>query len=114
MRLRILADNLKNSQDLQARIAHLDRDEKVIAFLEKRDRSLFVRLSQESEIVIKSLIAIGQDGLLSPSTEKVRALVHDLIPMESFYKDIGGIVGYQCALLDLMRSQERTCSRSDW
>ena len=37
---------------------------------------------------------------------RIRTLLDVLIPVEAFYKEIGGIVGYHYTMLSLMRSEE--------
>ncbi|GEM_PF-286463 len=57
-----------------------------------------------NELILKSLIAIGQTDLLLPMQEgshkeQIRTLLQDLIPVEVFYKKIGGIIGYHQTML---------------
>ncbi len=62
-------------------------------------------LSQEYELVIKSLVAIGQEDHLLKSeagSEKFKLLLEQLFPIEAFYKEIGGIVGYHWMLFSFL------------
>ena len=109
--LKILTDQLRACSDLHSRLSVLDRDLKVIMLLEKPSflRSLLAGLSPECSLVIKSLVAMGQEHLLVQESmhgmDQCRALLNDLLPVESFYKDIGGIAGYHYTLLSLMCSE---------
>ncbi len=119
-RLKILSDQLKACTDLRSRIGILDRDGKIAALMEKQSplRTVLAGLSPECELVVKSLIAIGQEDLLDQGDvhvmPRIRTLLNDLIPIEAFYKDIGGIVGYHYTMLSLMRSQEGDSLRRDY
>lgn len=83
-RLEKLTSALKNSRDDRERIAHLDQDPHVkhIAVEAK---------SEHHELLLKSLIAIGQE-----------AKWEDVASVETFYKDIGGIVGYHWMLVSFL------------
>lgn len=67
-------------------------------------RSFLYGLSPECELVLKSVIAIGQAEKIfyQPSIEGVRNLLTQLLPVEKFYREIGGIVGYQWLVLKLL------------
>ncbi len=72
-------------------------------------RTFLAGLSEECEYVIKALVAIGQGSFLlnrsHPSldlTSHYRTLLDDLLAIEDFYKEVGGIVGYQCLALSLL------------
>jgi hypothetical protein len=77
-------------------------------------RTFSAHLSQECELVIKSLIAIGQEDCLLPSgesgvsAERLRNLLEDLFPVQTFYREIGGIVGYHWTLISLMSGNPGT------
>ena len=103
-----LADALRLSPGYQEKLEHLDRDLMVAAYLRDPSavRTFLAGLPLECEAIIKSLIAIGQAERLFPDQEKeggftdrMRALLEDLLPVERFYREIGGLVGYHALLL---------------
>ena len=68
-------------------------------------------LSPECEYVIKGVFAIGQGARLFEDVEKegvhrLRPLLEDLIALETFYQDLGGIVGYQHLVLTLLTREK--------
>ncbi|MES2345575.1 MAG: UTP--glucose-1-phosphate uridylyltransferase [Chlamydiota bacterium] len=67
-------------------------------------------MSEEEEIVVKSMIAIGQGKriFVSPSfmlesESRFRELMLQLLPVERFYAELGGIIGYYWQVLQLMK-----------
>jgi hypothetical protein len=114
-RLSHLIDGLKSCCSDREKIELLDRDPRVKHWLQNPSwlRTFSQSLSQECELIIKSLVAIGQeDHLLQFAegthslSEKLRMLLEELFPIETFYKEIGGIVGYHWALFSFL-SQEK-------
>ena len=102
---------LKNSGSNQERIEVLNQDPQVQRWLEKPSwlRTFSAHLSEECELIIKSLIAIGQEEPLLLSgdadqgqAEKLRAMLEELFPVESFYKEIGGIIGYHWTMFSFL------------
>lgn len=64
-------------------------------------------LSLECEYVIKGVFAIGQgrrlfEGVEGEDIHRFRPLLEDLLALETFYQDLGGIVGYQHLVLTLL------------
>ncbi|MGC1878180.1 MAG: UTP--glucose-1-phosphate uridylyltransferase [Rhabdochlamydiaceae bacterium] len=106
-RLSALVEGLKNCEGDRERIALLDRDPRVVKWLSNPSSSL-VPLNQPRELIIKSLVAIDQEvHLLEPaSSEKLKMVLEELLPVETFYKEMGGIVGYHWMLLSFL-SQEK-------
>lgn len=110
-RLIHLAEGLKNCSSDRERIELLDQDVKVKHWIQHPSwlRTFSQSLSQECELIIKSLVAIGQEHDLMASceetcsrSEKLRRMLEELFPVESFYKEIGGIVGYHWTLLSFL------------
>jgi len=74
-------------------------------------KSFLAGLSTECEYVIKAVFAIGQaprlfevaEGEIAP---KLRVLLEELLAVEAFYNDIGGVVGYQHVVLTLLHEGE--------
>lgn len=117
--LKMLADQLKASATDFTRLEILNCDPKIVAFFESPSwlRTALSGLSLECELVIKSLIAIDQKELFHLDegdvhfTSRLRALLDDLIPVERFYKAIGGIIGYHYVICSLMRSDSSNCEQ---
>lgn len=64
-------------------------------------------LSLECEYVIKEIFAIGQGKRIFGEMDeeclhRLRPLLEDLLSLESFYQDFGGIIGYQHLVLCLL------------
>ncbi len=63
------------------------------------------------QVILESLFAIGQaekifEGIDSYQSEEVIAFLESLLPVEAFYKEIGGIVGYHIKFLELLIGKE--------
>jgi UTP---glucose-1-phosphate uridylyltransferase len=99
-RLQQLVGELKQCKTDAERLALLDADSQVQAHY-----FAHAHASQEVELILKSLIAIGQK--FSESSIGV----DELLPVENFYKDIGGIVGYQTTMLTLIEEEKRGNAR---
>ncbi len=75
-------------------------------------------VSIECEVVLKSVIAIGQVSLLAPTVWpsdwmiRLRLLVEQLIAVEKFYWEIGGIVGYHWMVLQFLDSEKKSHTSS--
>lgn len=107
-RLSDLADNLRNISSLEEKIMLLNADPIVKEFL--KTFSLNPGLSIEKELVIKAVIAAGQGERLT----NFENLLDQLIPVERFYREIGGIVGYQALMLKLLRSGESIIKEEEY
>lgn len=123
--IRPLVEGLKRCSHDQERIALLDQECCVRKWLQAPSplRTLLTALSLECELVIKSLVAIEQhDHLFSfpnqcfPFVEKVRELLNDLLPVELFYREMGGIVGYHFTICSLIVEKKslRSFSERGW
>lgn len=103
-RLCALTEALKMCSDDGERLELLNRDPRVAEWFEKSP--LENHFSPEDELIMKSLVAIGQEidavGLL----ERLRAMLNDLRPVETFYKQMGGIVGYHFTLLSFLAKKD--------
>jgi hypothetical protein len=114
-RLYELTEALKRCLSDQERIERLNQDLRVVEWLEGLSwlRECFSSLSLEGELIVKSLVAIGQEhpflsvkGEESILLKKLKEMVEDLSPVETFYKEMGGIVGYHQAMLSLLCKQD--------
>jgi len=110
-RLSHLVEGLKKCGSDQEKIEWLDRDPRVSDWLKKNSwlRLFSQSLSLGHALILKSLVAIGQEDHLFPSSEgtydfseKLFALLEELFSVEVFYKEIGGIVGYHWILFSFL------------
>ncbi len=115
-RLFDLVQQLKMCCSDRERIETLDRDPRVVAWQDAPSplRTFSSSLSPECELIIKSLIALGQqEQLLNPSdephqlSERLRRMLEELFPVEAFYKGIGGLIGYHWTMLSCMAEGKR-------
>jgi hypothetical protein len=123
-RLVYLVEGLKNCNSDQKRIELLDQDLRVKNWMQNPNwsRTFLQSLSQECELIIKSLVSIGQEEhLFQPEkkcekcglenfslSEKFRMMLEELFPVENFYKEIGGIVGYHWTLFSFLSEEKNT------
>lgn len=116
-RLSRLVKGLKNCRTDLERIEIFNQDPHVKSWMEKPSavRTFLASLSQECELIIKSLVAIGQEEHLFQSasttnsiSEPLRAILEELFPVETFYKEIGGIVGYHFKLISLFSKDKQS------
>lgn len=110
-----LVETLKKCGSDRERIEAIDRFLSVHKWCQEPDwlRNFSTHLSPAGALVIKSLIAIGQEELLPPSDahpERLGKLLEDLFPVQEFYREIGGIIGYHWTMVSLM---SQTSTRSD-
>lgn len=112
-RLTVLTEALKKAQGTLEKEQILERDPKVAAF--SPPAFLWRKRSLESQLVIKSVVAIGQydqtfdaSGLSEKEAEeKAAQLIDTLALIEQFYEEIGGIVGYQLSLLQFLHQPKQ-------
>ncbi|NGX50708.1 MAG: putative uridylyltransferase [Chlamydiae bacterium] len=112
-RLTYLKDALTDASTTHEKLEILDALPEVDAFFSSPSaiRSFLAGLSPDCEVVIKAICAIGQGPRLfelpkGDPTPKLRTLLEELLSIESFYADIGGIVGYQQMVLTLLLEGE--------
>ena len=96
---------LLHAKNIHERIAILDRDPNVMALLAHQNffRLFLQGLTPECECAFKELAAIGQ--VIDPTVEdatKWRELLNRLLAIDHFYREIGGIVGYQAEVVRLL------------
>ncbi|MBS0605251.1 MAG: UTP--glucose-1-phosphate uridylyltransferase [Verrucomicrobia bacterium] len=112
-----LVEALKKCGNDRERIEALDRNQRVQRWMQSPSwlRTFSASLSPECELIIKSLIAIGQEEHLLISSgepallaEKLRELIEELFPVETFYKEIGGIIGYHWTMFSLLSQGEES------
>lgn len=111
-RLSTLTGRLKSASSSHFKVDLLNQDSRVAAFFNSHSfvKTLLEGLSKEEELVLKSIVAIGQQSVffeegdlsLSERNGKVRVLIDTLLLVESFYREMGGVVGYQLTLLQFL------------
>lgn len=121
-----LVENLKKGRDYRERLKILNQQQRVKSWLQKSSwlNSSLADLGEEAELIIKSLIAIGQEHVLPfkldedfkpESAERLKKLLEELSPVEAFYKEIGGVVGYHATIVSFLNpkeiSQEAFCAK---
>jgi len=98
-----------DTEDLHQRIALLDLEPNVQKLLSSPNffRVFLQGLTPECECALKQCAAIGQaiDPTIS-SAEKWRGLLQSLLTIDRFYREIGGIIGYQAEVLKLLETSE--------
>lgn len=111
MELKQLQKQLVEARTAFERNGVLDRYPKVAELLEKPSflRTFIHGLTPECAAAIKQLAAIGQviDGSVD-SAEQWRSLLDVLLPIDAFYREIGGIVGYHLEILRLLEKSDRS------
>lgn len=72
--------------------------------------AIFSKLSLNNEIALKQLIAIGQAPLdvEIPSDQDIEKLSAVLASVDHFYRELGGVIGYQLQILRLLNAKEAT------
>ncbi len=111
-----LLQDLKKCSTIVEKLDVLNRFSIVKKFLLEPSliRTFLAGLSPECELIIKSIIAIDQAHRvfytppgISSSLQRLRELLDTLLPVEKFYSEIGGIVGYHCLMLQLLSSNDQ-------
>jgi hypothetical protein len=102
---------LRGAKGLKEKIDALSKEKNVEkAFQEfPQLEPLLAEVSDEAIFAFKSVMALGQAAQLFPSgkwnrdaKERLYTLLEQLIRVEKFYQEIGGIVGYHCMVLKFM------------
>ncbi len=92
-----LAEELKNCKDDRQRLNLLQNVS--LPSVE------YMWKDEKEELILRSLMVIEQEDLIL-SVESVRELIQDLIPVEEFYRNMGGIVGYHTTMMNLWSSSQ--------
>lgn len=113
--LSLLVEKLKLATSLNEKVEILNAFPRVEEFLCQPSilRSFLGGVSKEFELVIKAVIAIDQGERVfnfparDPAAfQKLHALVEELLAVEHFYREVGGIVGYHFLMLRCMFESE--------
>ncbi len=111
-----LREQLLRASNAYEKIEILDPLPEISAFVSKFPlfRSFFANLTPDCESAFKQLIAIGQGEWMLQNTkteeitgELLRKLLVQLLSIDHFYRELGGIVGYQVKILQLMRDSHQ-------
>lgn len=101
-KLAFFQDVCQNFDLYSQKIRALNHSQEVVEIF----NSFFSRFPfrEEEEVVLKSLIAIGQGEKIfkEGSEEGISFLLSQLLPVEQFYREMGGIVGYYLYMLYLL------------
>ncbi len=114
--LDILQRRLASANSLDEKNALLDALPSVDAFFKAHPELclLSTHLIPEHSLALKEIIAIGQAerlfGEKAPDQKSLNDLLTKLVPIDHFYREIGGIVGYQAKILDLLKGSDEEVS----
>ncbi len=104
-----LNNRLQQATSSYEKVEILDAIPEVQAFLLRMPalRTFLAGLTPECELAFKQLIVIGQAESLFQSAElssdHLRELLVKLLAIDTFYREIGGIIGYQVKILQLLK-----------
>lgn len=90
--LETLKGKLQSASSLHDKLIHLNQDATVL-----RTPILWTDLSVQEEYIAKSLIAIGEESILHSTQDRsqIARLLSSLAEIDSFYRELGGLIGYQ-------------------
>jgi UTP---glucose-1-phosphate uridylyltransferase len=105
-----LAALLQESTSAAEKIKFLNAYPAVAALLKTAHPlcSILPKLSQKHEIVLKQLVAIGQaplDATIALEKE-ITDLADDLVSVDDFYRELGGVIGYHLQVLRLLNTKQ--------
>lgn len=113
--LKSLSSHLQTAVSISEKIAILNEWEDVKSYFSQKNPFLSISLSLEAEYVVKAIVAIGQgpivfnmNGVEKNYEEPLNTLVNQLIEIENFYIQLGGIVGYYLTFLDLIKEAKQS------
>lgn len=92
--LEILSQKLARESSIPSKLALLN------ALPQVQGYKWQFKVSLEGELALKQMIAIGQEKLLEAPLDD---LLEKLLPVDRFYRELGGIVGYQAKILELLK-----------
>ena len=111
-----LAKRLLDAQSVVEKIAILDGLPSVAAFFQTHP-ALFAAWPLERKFILQQLVVIGQAERLfaGGDGQSLDVLFSKLSPIDYFYREIGGIIGYQAKILALLQgSRERSSAVVDY
>ncbi|MCI0382245.1 MAG: UTP--glucose-1-phosphate uridylyltransferase [Chlamydiae bacterium] len=115
--LALLNEKMLSCTSIQKKLTILRENPKVDFFLEENPMvdDLLVGMNKKKQLVVLSLIVIDQGERILKPLELQREvwlkpfhkMVQDLLVVESFYRSLGGIIGYHCITLQLMKEKDK-------
>ncbi|MBX9743618.1 MAG: hypothetical protein K2X08_00205 [Chlamydiales bacterium] len=108
--LELLHQKILSETSREARIRHVDQQ-----LSQNSSSDLFQRISQcslEEQWLLKQLIVIGQaKGLAQASVGDLQEVCHQLLLIDRFYWQLGGIIGYQVEILRRLEKPKEAISQ---
>lgn len=120
MNLSKLLEQLQKENDFKTKLQILNQFPAVSEYLKQNPKlkSSFEKLDIQAEYILKCLVAIGQAEIIFQGqhdftvySHHFEELVSILKEVESFYKGIGGVIGYHMTVLKLI--QDKSASTHD-
>ncbi len=115
--IQFLSERLAHASSVFEKLSILNALPSVEGFLQARPAlsTFFAGLSPECEVAFKQVIAIGQGERVFAGIEEtnieaepLRELLEKLLGIDHFYREIGGIVGYQAKILQLLQGNQES------
>jgi hypothetical protein len=104
--LESLLERLQKVKEVEEKLQIVGQEESVLAH-----PFPWKGLLPAEEFLVKSVILIGQqqallDGVVLASEQKLRDLLAILTPVEEFYQEMGGLIGYHYTLLQFLHKPQ--------
>lgn len=113
-----LARKLKESRSVEKRIAVLDEIDRVRDFLRGGHPvlALLSGLDGDGESALKQIVALGQAPLASLDVrqEEISELISRLALVDEFYREMGGLTGYQMHVRRLLKKNGSESESADF
>ncbi|MDN3505864.1 MAG: UTP--glucose-1-phosphate uridylyltransferase [Simkaniaceae bacterium] len=102
-----LKASLLQEKSFERRLEQLVSFSEVKSFLMAHSelKKSILSLESKEQYVLFSLIATGQDAMIFQGGD-VGFLAKQLLPIEEFYEDLGGVIGYHLSCLDLLLQKD--------
>jgi hypothetical protein len=119
--IRPLYHRMKEAKSVGEKLDILNADPSVTSYISENDtiRMFLANVSSDCDLVIKSILAIGQGPVIFNGIDQIddkfdqlRQLIQVLLEVEKFYDSMGGIVGYYYTTIKLI-SRKTTPQASD-
>lgn len=119
--LSLLVERLKRAQTDEEKLKILEKESRLRAFFKQKTilYEFYQRVPISYQLLIASIVAIGEEGTvfeslgsLRGSAEKIDRLLGRLSELEQFYREMGGIVGYHYAVLQLLDENKKSMSEA--
>jgi hypothetical protein len=113
-----LIEELKKTKGVEKKLALISHFKQVSATFENMLAAFPFMLHMEALelLCIKSLIALDQQEILlqptSDAEDDIKRLVEQLIPIETFYREMGGMIGYHYKVIALILEQHHSSPKA--